>query len=111
LVAVSLVAGVFYLLHSSFRHQVVTGHKIILVYSSTNFLSALPLARGPVPTVADIQTILTNPSFRQVIHALEQRTGHETLAEPEVVTSSGRGENRIYLTNLYVEINPAKLNR
>jgi len=34
--------------------------------------------------------ILTDPNFRVVLHALEQRTGVETLAEPECVTTSGR---------------------
>jgi type II secretory pathway component GspD/PulD (secretin) len=33
---------------------------------------------------------LTDPNFRVVLHALEQRTGFETLAEPEVITTSGR---------------------
>jgi len=34
--------------------------------------------------------ILTDPNFRVVLHALEQRTGVESLAEPEAVTTSGR---------------------
>jgi Flp pilus assembly secretin CpaC len=33
---------------------------------------------------------MTDPNFRVVINALDQRTGTETLAEPEVVTTSGR---------------------
>jgi len=33
---------------------------------------------------------LTNPNFQVVLHALEQRTGTEELAEPEVTTTSGR---------------------
>jgi Flp pilus assembly secretin CpaC len=33
---------------------------------------------------------LTDPNFRVVLSALEQRTGTETLAEPEIVTTSGR---------------------
>jgi len=33
---------------------------------------------------------MTDPNFRVVLHALQQRTGFETLAEPEVVTTSGR---------------------
>jgi Flp pilus assembly secretin CpaC len=33
---------------------------------------------------------LTDPNFRVVIHALEERTGTENLAEPEVTTISGR---------------------
>jgi tetratricopeptide (TPR) repeat protein len=42
------------------------------------------------PTVATITGILTDPNFRVVIHALEQRGGSETLAEPEITTTSGR---------------------
>jgi type II secretory pathway component GspD/PulD (secretin) len=34
--------------------------------------------------------ILSDPEFRTVLHALEQRQGVETLAEPECVTTSGR---------------------
>ncbi len=42
------------------------------------------------PTLATITGIMTDPNFRVVIHALEQRNGVETLAEPEVTTISGR---------------------
>jgi type II secretory pathway component GspD/PulD (secretin)/beta-lactamase regulating signal transducer with metallopeptidase domain len=34
--------------------------------------------------------ILTDPQFRMVIHALEQRSGAELVGQPEVTTSSGR---------------------
>jgi hypothetical protein len=44
-----------------------------------------------IPTgVTNVAGILTDPNFRVVIHALEQRTGIEQLAEPEVTTTSGR---------------------
>jgi general secretion pathway protein D len=48
--------------------------------------------RNPLdaPALATITGILTDPNFRVVLSALEQRTGTETLAEPEVVTTSGR---------------------
>jgi general secretion pathway protein D len=42
------------------------------------------------PAIATVTGILTDPNFRVVINALEQRTGVETLAEPEAVTTSGR---------------------
>jgi tetratricopeptide (TPR) repeat protein len=42
------------------------------------------------PTLATFTGILTDPNFRVAISALSQRTGVETLAEPEVVTTSGR---------------------
>ena len=41
-------------------------------------------------TTATITGILTNPNFQVVLHALDSRSGTETLAEPEIVTTSGR---------------------
>ncbi len=46
--------------------------------------------RNSAPTLGTITGILTDPNFRMVIHALEQRSGYEALAEPEVTTTSGR---------------------
>ena len=46
--------------------------------------------RNSGPALATITGILTDPNFRVVLHALEQRGGFETLGEPEVVTTSGR---------------------
>ncbi|MBX3734851.1 MAG: hypothetical protein KF791_19920 [Verrucomicrobiae bacterium] len=43
-----------------------------------------------IPTVATITGILTDPQFRIVITALEQRTGADVLATPKVTTLSGR---------------------
>ena len=48
------------------------------------------LASGNGATTATITGILTNPNFQVVIHALEERQGFESLAEPEVTTTSGR---------------------
>jgi len=42
------------------------------------------------PALATITGIMTDPNFRVVLRALEQRAGTQTLAEPEVVTTSGR---------------------
>ena len=42
------------------------------------------------PALATITGIMTDPNFRVVLHALEQRSGFENLAEPEVTTISGR---------------------
>ena len=46
--------------------------------------------RNSGPTIATVTGILTDPNFQVVIHALSQRTGTETLAEPEAVVISGR---------------------
>ena len=51
-------------------------------------------------TAGSVKGVLTDPNFRMVIHALEQRSGFETLAEPEVTTTSGRGQNSIRIPNL-----------
>ena len=42
------------------------------------------------PALATVTGILTDPNFRVVLHALEQRGGFENLSEPEVTTISGR---------------------
>jgi beta-lactamase regulating signal transducer with metallopeptidase domain len=44
-----------------------------------------------IPTdVTNVAGILTDPTFRLVLHALEQSQGTETLAEPDVTTIIGR---------------------
>jgi general secretion pathway protein D len=42
------------------------------------------------PALGTITGILTDPNFRVVLRALEQRSGFETLGAPEVTTTSGR---------------------
>jgi type II secretory pathway component GspD/PulD (secretin)/tetratricopeptide (TPR) repeat protein len=46
--------------------------------------------RNPAASVFTLTGILTDPQFRMVLHALENRTGAELLAQPEVTTQSGR---------------------
>jgi general secretion pathway protein D len=48
------------------------------------------LNNSGMPSIATITGILTNPNFQVVLHALEQRSGAQELAEPEVTTLSGR---------------------
>jgi tetratricopeptide (TPR) repeat protein len=48
------------------------------------------LNNSGMPSLATITGILTNPNFQVVLHAIEQRSGSQELAEPEVVTISGR---------------------
>ncbi|MCD6337793.1 MAG: hypothetical protein J7M29_00220, partial [Verrucomicrobia bacterium] len=43
-----------------------------------------------VPAVATITGILTDPQFRVVIRALEQRSGADVMSAPTVTTVSGR---------------------
>ncbi len=61
-----------------------------IVPSSTSDQLLTGGLRNPSTTLATFTGILTDPNFRVAIKALEQRTGFETLAEPEVTTTSGR---------------------
>jgi len=45
---------------------------------------------SPIPAIGTITGILTDPQFRVVIRALEQRSGVDMLASPKVTTVSGR---------------------
>jgi len=58
--------------------------------SSTDQLITGGLNNGSLPAIGTITGILTDPNFRVVLHALEQRGGFEELAAPEVTTTSGR---------------------
>ena len=46
--------------------------------------------RNPSSSLFTLTGILTDPQFRLVIHALQQRSGAELLAQPEVTAQSGR---------------------
>ena len=61
-----------------------------VVASSANDQLLTGGLRNSGSTLATFTGILTDPNFRVAIKALEQRTGVETLAEPEVTTTSGR---------------------
>jgi beta-lactamase regulating signal transducer with metallopeptidase domain len=57
--------------------------------SSTNQLVGSGL-RNPSLSPVTLTGILTDPQFRMVIKALQQRSGAELIAQPEVTTTSGR---------------------
>ncbi|HWY78615.1 MAG TPA: hypothetical protein VN281_23575, partial [Verrucomicrobiae bacterium] len=42
------------------------------------------------PALASITGVLTDPQFRMVVHALEQRDGVDLMTAPEITTESGR---------------------
>jgi type II secretory pathway component GspD/PulD (secretin) len=46
--------------------------------------------RDTAPTLATFTGILTDPNFRIALRALSQRTGVESLGEPEITVISGR---------------------
>jgi tetratricopeptide (TPR) repeat protein len=62
----------------------------ILGQAADQEIGNLVTANGGIPTLATFTGILTDPNFRVVLHALEERAGAEELAEPEVTTTSGR---------------------
>jgi len=47
-------------------------------------------SNGGIPAVATLSGILTDPQFRLVIRALEQREGVDLLSAPKITTVSGR---------------------
>jgi type II secretory pathway component GspD/PulD (secretin)/tetratricopeptide (TPR) repeat protein len=58
--------------------------------ASTDQLLTSGLRNAGTPSLFTLTGILTDPQFRMVMHALDQRTGAELLAQPEVTTQSGR---------------------
>jgi general secretion pathway protein D len=61
--------------------------------------TASPAGTKTIPALGTITGILTDPQFRLVIRALEQRTGADLLAAPRVTTLSGR-QAQIQITEL-----------
>jgi len=61
-----------------------------LVAASANDQNISSGLRNSGPALATFTGILTDPNFRFVIRALEQRDGTQSLGEPEVTTTSGR---------------------
>ncbi len=73
---------------------------------SNIFVAAIgvEIVTNAVPSRSQIIGMLSDTNFQVVRHALEQRSGKESLAEPEVVTASGWSINRISMTNLSVPL-------
>jgi len=66
--------------------------------------------KAPVAMVGstNVTGVLADPNFRAALHELQQRNGVESLPEPEVTTtSSGRGINRITMSNITVSLSNA----
>ncbi len=66
--------------------------------SDGNFTSGV-LSRNSAPALMTLTGILTDPQFRVVIRALEQRDGTDVLSAPKVVTVSGR-QAQIQVTDI-----------
>ncbi len=56
----------------------------------TSGLRNVDSAQSAIPTVASLTGILTDPQFKLVIKAMEQRDGVDLLSAPKVTTLSGR---------------------
>jgi general secretion pathway protein D len=65
---------------------------------TTGLRGSLP-SQPTTPAIATISGILTDPQFRVVIRALEQRSGADLLNEASVTTESGR-QTQIQVTDL-----------
>ena len=52
-----------------------------------------------IPTLGTVTGILTDPQFRMIIRAIEQRDGVDLLSAPRAVTLSGR-QTQITVTDL-----------
>ncbi len=76
--------------------QIVTNHPA----AKAGGLGQMDPRIGTNANLTTVMGILTDPNFRAVINALEQRTGSETMPEPEVVTTSGHAINRIRTDNI-----------
>jgi Flp pilus assembly secretin CpaC len=64
--------------------------------AATNFQNSTP------KRLTDTNGLLTDSNYRAALRALEQRSGVASLSEPEATTTSGRGINRIAMTNFSV---------
>ena len=62
------------------------------------------------PAVASVTGILTDPQFRVVIHALEQRSGVDLINAPELTTPSGR-QAQIQVVDLRTIVTGTSLNQ
>jgi general secretion pathway protein D len=65
---------------------------------------------GNIPEVATITGILTDPQFRVVIRAMEQRGGVDLLSAPRVTTLSGR-QTQIAIVDLVTVVAGVNLNQ
>jgi general secretion pathway protein D len=81
----------------------------ILARSSDGSLTGSAL-RNNAPALGTITGILTDPQFRVVIRALEQRDGTDVLAAPKVITVSGR-QAQIQVTDIQTIITDIRANQ
>jgi general secretion pathway protein D len=65
---------------------------------------------GTTPALATITGILTDPQFRVVVRALEQRTGVDLLSAPKVTTLSGR-QTQIAVVDIVTIVSGVDLNQ
>jgi type II secretory pathway component GspD/PulD (secretin)/beta-lactamase regulating signal transducer with metallopeptidase domain len=68
--------------------QIGTATSFIGLATAANPSGAYPGNPSPIPST--LTGILTDPRYRVVVKALEQRSGAEIIAQPEVTTLSGR---------------------
>jgi len=66
--------------------------------------------KGTIPALASFTGILTDPQFKVVIRALEQREGADLLTAPEVTTLSGR-QAQVQIVDIRTIVTGVNLNQ
>jgi general secretion pathway protein D len=92
--------GIFPTLPSNPNEQILT----------SGLRNSIGTAAAPAPAVATLSGILTDPQFRVVLHALEQRDGADLLNEASVTTVSGR-QTQIQVVDLQTIVIGTSLNQ
>ena len=81
--------------------QIGTAPSFIGPATAANPSGAYPGKPSPIPST--LTGILTDPRYRVVVKALQQRSGTEILAQPEVTTLSGR-QARMKTVDVYTVV-------
>src|ERR1051325_5139862 len=81
-----------------------------LLSSGLRNLSGLSGSQAPIPEMVTFSGILTDPQFRVVVRALEQRDGSDLLSEASVTTLSGR-QTEIQVVDLRTIVTGTSLNQ
>ena len=85
-----------------------TAEDLDLIEKNLRVLDQTTTGVQPQPSLPKNSTngtgILSDTNFQAALRMLEQRDGIDSLAEPEVTTSSGRGINRITMPSISIPI-------
>ena len=97
----------------TFPGSVANGTSILPSASDGFLTSGLRNGAGSIaaaPAIATLSGILTDPQFRVVLHALEQRDGADLLNEGQVTTLSGR-QAQVQVADLQTIVTGTSINQ